>query len=49
MDRKAKILDLRGVKYFNWEQDLGLPGLRKSKEKYHPSFFFKKFIVGLKG
>ena len=42
---EAKTLDARGVKYFNWEQDLGIPGLKKSKEKYKPSFLFKKFIV----
>lgn len=42
---EAKILDAKGFKYYNWEQDLGLAGLRKSKEKYKPSFFLKKFTV----
>lgn len=42
---EAKLLDEQGFKYYNWEQDLGLPGLRKSKEKYKPSFFLKKFVV----
>jgi len=42
---EAKILDAKGFKYYNWEQDLGLLGLRKSKEKYKPSFFLKKYIV----
>ncbi|MFA6253723.1 MAG: phosphatidylglycerol lysyltransferase domain-containing protein [Candidatus Paceibacterota bacterium] len=42
---EAKLLDTQGFKYYNWEQDLGLLGLRKSKEKYKPSFFLKKFTV----
>ncbi|MFA6475945.1 MAG: phosphatidylglycerol lysyltransferase domain-containing protein [Candidatus Paceibacterota bacterium] len=42
---EAKLLDAQGFKYYNWEQDLGLLGLRKSKEKYKPSFFLKKFTV----
>jgi hypothetical protein len=45
---EAKILDTRGVKFFNWEQDLGIPGLRKSKEKYRPSFLFKKLTISHK-
>lgn len=39
----VKILDLRGVKYLNREQDLGIPGLRESKESYGPSRYLKKF------
>ena len=42
---EAKVLDERGIKYFNWEQDLGIPGLRKSKEKYKPTFFLKKLSI----
>jgi len=42
---EAKILNKHGVKYFNWEQDLGIAGLRYSKEKYKPSSFLKKYIV----
>lgn len=42
---EAKILDSRNIKYYNWEQDLGIKGLRFSKEKYKPSFFLKKYIV----
>jgi len=44
---EAKILEKQGIRYYNWEQDLGLFGLRKSKEKYKPSFFLKKFTVSL--
>ena len=42
---EAKCLDKKGIKYFNWELDLGITGLRYAKEKYHPAFFFKKFII----
>ena len=30
-------------KYVNREQDLGVPGLRKSKESYHPCTMIKKY------
>lgn len=42
---EAKILDSKNVKYYNWEQDLGISGLKSSKEKYKPSFFLKKYII----
>jgi uncharacterized protein len=42
---EAKYLHKKGVKYFNWEQDLGLPGLRYAKTKYRPAFLLKKLIV----
>lgn len=42
---EAKLLNKEGIKYFNWEQDLGIPGLRFSKEKLKQSFFLKKIIV----
>ncbi len=44
---EAKELHSHKVKYHNWQQDLGLVGLRFAKEKYNPSFFMKKFIVGI--
>jgi hypothetical protein len=34
-----------GIKYFNYEQDLGLENLRISKMRYRPSFFLKKYII----
>lgn len=43
---EAKMLHSQGVKYFNWEQDLGIEGLRKSKLKYKPIFFLNKYFVG---
>ncbi|HEY4509171.1 MAG TPA: phosphatidylglycerol lysyltransferase domain-containing protein [Candidatus Paceibacterota bacterium] len=42
---EAKFLNSKGLKHFNWEQDLGILGLRQSKEKYKPGFFLEKFIV----
>lgn len=35
----------QGVKYLNWEQDLGIPGLRYSKTKYKPAFFLRKLHI----
>ncbi len=32
-------------KFLNWEQDLGLPGLRASKLSYRPNHFLKKYSV----
>ncbi|MEI6280867.1 MAG: phosphatidylglycerol lysyltransferase domain-containing protein, partial [bacterium] len=42
---EAKILNKEKITYYNWEQDLGIPGLRYSKEKYKQAFFLKKFTV----
>jgi uncharacterized protein len=39
-----KLLDYE-CKHVNWEQDLGLQGLRKSKLSYHPSDFLKKYFI----
>ena len=34
--------------YINREQDLGVPGLRQSKESYHPSQMIKKYTLARK-
>lgn len=30
-------------RYFNWEEDMGVPGLRQAKEAYRPAFKLEKF------
>ncbi|MCX6756276.1 MAG: phosphatidylglycerol lysyltransferase domain-containing protein [Candidatus Nomurabacteria bacterium] len=42
---EAKILNTKKVKYYNWEQDLGIIGLQNSKLKYKPHSFLSKFII----
>lgn len=37
------------VKYVNREDDMGLPGLRKSKESYNPHMYCSKYTVREKG
>lgn len=44
----AKELKHFGCKYVNWEQDLGIPGLRESKTSYSYDFFLKKYSVRLR-
>ncbi len=34
--------------YVNREEDMGLTGLRKAKQSYHPSFLVKKYVATLK-
>lgn len=36
-------------KYVNLEQDLGIPGLRASKQSYQPVKLIKKYTISLKG
>lgn len=42
---EAKILKKQGIKYYNWEQCLGIQGLEKAKMKYKPTLFLNKFFV----
>lgn len=45
MMETAKILEQEGAKYLNYEQDLGIHGLRKAKLSFDPCAFHKKYIV----
>lgn len=38
-------LQERGAEWLNHQQDLGIAGLRISKQRFHPAFFLKKFII----
>lgn len=44
----ARMLQERGCKHINYEQDLGIPGLRKAKEAWQPVHYLKKYIISPK-
>ena len=44
----ARVLSARGIKYFNYEQDLGLENLRDAKMRFRPASFLKKYTLSLK-
>lgn len=48
MRKTAEILKSRGYHYLNYQQDLGIEGLRKSKMSYGPKFFLKKYTISPK-
>lgn len=45
MQETAKYLAAHGCQFINYQQDLGLPGLKKSKERLAPDHFLKKWRV----
>lgn len=44
----AKHLQSLGIKYINYEQDLGIEGLRRSKMLWRPVSFLKKYTISEK-
>ncbi len=38
-------LSSQKYRFINYEQDLGLPGLRRAKEMWHPEHFLKKYLI----
>jgi hypothetical protein len=48
MKENALILQEKGKKYLNYEQDLGKPNLRHAKNSFRPIGFLKKFICTYK-
>lgn len=45
--QEAKELQKIGITYYNFEQDLGIAGLRRFKESFKPEFFLNKFTLEL--
>jgi len=45
MRETAKELNKKNYKFLNYEEDLGLPGLRHAKQSYQPLFFLKKYTI----
>jgi hypothetical protein len=45
--QEGVVLHKKNVKFLNWEQDLGIEGLRYAKEKYRPFYLLKKIMVTL--
>ena len=49
INREFAAREFEDCKYLNREMDLGDPGLRRAKKRYHPSHMVRKFAVGLRG
>jgi hypothetical protein len=49
MAREFAAREFSDCRYFNREQDLGSPGLRKAKESYYPVRMVEKYAVALAG
>lgn len=41
----SKVFKSKGIKYINFEQDLGIPRLKFSKQQWNPVRYLKKFII----
>jgi hypothetical protein len=49
MDAMFARCSAAGVRFYNEEQDLGLPGLRTAKQSHRPSWFLRKHSIALLG
>ena len=49
VNREFAAREFTDCRYFNREQDLGDPGLRRAKERYYPAHMVQKYVVGLAG
>ena len=45
LNRETAKMFMNRIKYMNFEEDLGIEGLRKAKQMYHPEYLLEKFIV----
>nr|MCR4924031.1 hypothetical protein [Lachnospiraceae bacterium] len=43
--QESTLLNVSSFKYVNFEEDVGVPGLRRLKESYGPAFLIEKYIV----
>ena len=48
MQETAKIFKQRGYLFINYQQDLGLPGLKKNKQSFDPHHYLHKYRLRLK-
>ncbi len=46
-EKVSKHLASQNITLWNWEQDLGIENIRKSKTSYHPINFLKKYKISL--
>lgn len=47
-EKVAQHLEENNIALWNWEQDLGVEGMRRSKMSYRPQSFLKKFTISKK-
>lgn len=45
MKKNAEVLSSFNIKFFNYEQDLGLENLRIAKSRFYPQTFLKKYTI----
>ncbi len=45
MQQMSRLMEQKGCRYINYEQDLGIPGLRKGKSSYIPSHYLRKYVL----